>query len=178
MITSKQVQDACRGPITYSKIKILMEQVGSRATTKKNLGDILEAFKEIGPLHTQLEEHLQDDEELLDDMMTLADIKLEVNTITGMVQEHLDERASGSNSCSKSQSSSMRSRSPPVIQQENADCQDEFDKQDEENREADEQRSQQAAQLSELSRQKRTPQEQTNEAERQSAVTSKKRDVS
>ena len=23
MITSKQVQDACRGPITYSKIKIL-----------------------------------------------------------------------------------------------------------------------------------------------------------
>ena len=113
-------------------------------------------------------------------MMTLADIKLEVNTVTGMVQEHRNERASGSNSCSKSQSSSLRSSSPPVIPQENADCQDEFDKQDEENREADEQRSQQAAQLSELSRQEREkaaqPQEQVNEAERQSAITSKKRD--
>ena len=110
-------------------------------------------------------------------MMTLADIKLEVNTITGMVQ---DERASGSNRCSKSQISSPRSSSPPVIQQENADCQDEFDKEDEENREADEQRSQQAAQLSELSRRKRAKaaqlQEQANEAERQSAVTSKEGD--
>ncbi|CAB3991239.1 Hypothetical predicted protein [Paramuricea clavata] len=118
----------------------LMEQGGSRATIKKNLGDILETFKESGPLHTQLEEHLQDDEQLLDDMMTLADIKLEVNTITGWckniwMREHQDPTIVVSFKIVLCVADRLLS-----YNRKTQTNQDEFDKQYEENRETDEQR--------------------------------------
>ena len=113
---------------TYAT-KQLMEQKGSRAAIKQNLSDIVETFKEIEAFHAELEEHSKNDEELLDDMIALSDIRLELNNITGMVQDHLKER-SGSSCCSKSRISSQRSSSPPPTHEENAEYQEEFDKEE------------------------------------------------
>ena len=151
--------------------KELIEQKGSRATIKQNLSDIVETFKKIEGFHAQLEEHSQDEEELLDDMMALTDIRLEVNNITGMVQEHLEKKASGSSHLGKSQASSKPSSSPPSTPEEYVEDQEELDK-DKKKQEINEQRLQQAARLSELVLEKRAEaaqlQEQADEAERQS----------
>ena len=151
--------------------KELIEQKGSRATIKQNLSDIVEIFKKIEGFHAQLEENSQDEEELLDDMMALTDIRLEVNNITGMVQEHLEKKASGSSHSSKSQTSSKPSSSPPFTPEEYVEDQEEFDK-EKKQQETNEQRLQQAARLSELALERRAEaaqlQEQADEAERQS----------
>ena len=151
--------------------KELIEQKGSRATIQQNLSDIVETFKKIEGFHAQLEEHSQDEEELLDDMMALTDIRLEVNNITGMVQEHLEKKASGSSHSSKSKTSSKPSSSPPSTPEEYVEHQEEFDK-EKKKQETNEQRLQQAARLSELALEKRAEaaqlQEQADEAERQS----------
>ena len=151
--------------------KQLMERGGSRAAIKQNLTDIVETFKKIEGFQAQLEEHSQDDDELLADIMALTDIRLEVNDITGTVQEHLEKKASGSSRSSKSQTSSQRSRSPPSTTEENVEDQEESDK-EEKKQETNKQRLQQAARLSELAREKRAEaaqlQEQADEVERQS----------
>ena len=145
-----------------------MEQKGSREAIKQNLSNIVETFKKIEAFHAELEEHSKNDEELLDDMIALSDIRLEVNNITGMVQDHLKER-SGSRCCSKSQISSQRSSSPPPTLEDTVEYQEEFDK-EVKKREIDQQ-LQQAVQLSELARQKRAEaaqlQEKAENAERQ-----------
>ena len=151
--------------------KQLIERRGTRAAIKQNLTDIVETFKKIEGLQAQLEEHSQDVDELLADVMVSTNIRLEVNDITGTVQEYLEKKMSGSSHWSKSQTSSQHSSSPPSATEENVEDQEELDK-EEKKQEAIEQRLQQAPRLSELAREKRAKaaqlQEQADEAERQS----------
>ena len=72
----------------------IMEQNGSRTAMKKHLHDILDHLDTVEKIHAQIEEKLGEDEELIEDTMLLADTRILVNNITGLIQEHIESRAS------------------------------------------------------------------------------------
>ncbi|XP_028412345.1 uncharacterized protein LOC114535161 [Dendronephthya gigantea] len=149
----------------------MMEEKRSRTAIKRNLQDIQSRFKEVVAYNDQLEKYLEGDEEILADMYILTDLTVDVNCITGMVQEHLEDRAGETSTHTGSETSSQHGSPPPEPQVE-GDDQDKIDKQQLKDLEAEQKRKDEAAHLSELAHQKRTEAAQleaeAEEAERQS----------
>jgi hypothetical protein len=134
----------------------MMEEKRSRTAIKRNLHDIQTKFKEVVAYNDQLEKCLERDEKILADMYILTDLTVDVNCITGMVQEHLQGRARGETSTYIGSETSSQHSSPPPEPQVEGNDQDETDKQKLEDLEAEQKRKDEAAYLSELAQQKRT----------------------
>ena len=97
----------------------MMEEKRSRTAIKRNLHGIQTIFKEVVAYNDQLEKYLEGDEEILADMYILTDLTVDLNCITGMVQEHLQGRARGETSTYiGSETSSQHSSPPPEPQVE------------------------------------------------------------
>ena len=150
----------------------MMEEKRCRTAIKRNLHDIQTKFKEVVAYNDRLEKYLEGDEEILADMYILTDLTVDVNCITGMVQEHLQGRARGETSTYIGSETSSQHSSPPPEPQVEGNDQDETDKQKLEDLEAEQKRKDEAAYLSELAQQKRTEaarlELEAEEAERQS----------
>ncbi|XP_028411629.1 uncharacterized protein LOC114534388 [Dendronephthya gigantea] len=155
-------------------IRTLIEQKGSRTAIRKNLNDILCKWTEIESLHAKLEKCLEEDEELLEDAMTLADIQVEVNNIVGIVDDHLQERENEPSTCGGSVAGSRRKDSPTPSQVEQDECQAKLEALEKKRLEAEQQRKKEAAQLSEVASQKRAEasklQREAEEAENRSNI--------
>ncbi len=122
----------------------------------------------------QIEKYLEGDEELLQDMYILTDLTVDVNCITGKVQDHLEDRSSETSTCTGSETSSHHCSLPPDTQVK-GDDQDQTNKQELGDFEAEQKRKDQSAHLSELAHQKRIEaarlEAEAEEAEKQAEAT-------
>jgi hypothetical protein len=87
----------------------MMEEKRCRTAIKRNLHDIQTKFKEVVAYNDQLENYLEGDVEILADMYILTDLTVDVNCITGMVQEHRQDRTGETSTYIGSETSSQHS---------------------------------------------------------------------
>ena len=132
--------------------KKVIQENGSRTAIRKNRQDILTKLNEIEDFHVQLEELLGEDEQIIGDTMILADIRMEVNNITGLIQEHLEIRAGEPSTRDNSEAGSQRSS--PILPKECDDPKEDGQLPDESGS-IEQQRREESARLSGEAHQKR-----------------------
>ena len=92
-----------------------MADRGSRTAMRRNMRDMLSHLDEVEHIHDQIQEVIGEDEEVIEDTMILADLRIEVNNIVGLIEEHIEERLQEPPTRCNSEAGSQYDTHNPVV---------------------------------------------------------------